>query len=113
MKTYIPKLTDIQKRWYTVDLDGQVLGRAAVQIARVLRGKNKPTFTPHMDVGDYVIVLNAEKVRTTGRKETEKTYFRHSGYPGGTHFETLEKKRLRKPEEVIRHAGIRSPRIPV
>jgi large subunit ribosomal protein L13 len=104
MKTYIPKATEVEKRWYCVDIDGQVLGRVATRIARILRGKNKPTFTPHMDIGDYVIVVNAAKLRTTGRKDTAKTYFRHSGYPGGTRFETLGKMRVRKPEEVVRHA---------
>ena len=104
MKTHIPKESEIEKRWYAVDVDGVVLGRAATRIARVLRGKNKPLFTPHMDVGDYVIVLNAAKVVTTGRKETTKTYFRHSGYPGGARTETVEKLRQRKPEELIRHA---------
>ena len=79
MKTYIPKEAEIEKRWYAVDVDGAVLGRAATRIARILRGKNKPLFTPHMDVGDYVIVVNAAKVVTTGRKEATKTYFRHSG----------------------------------
>ena len=104
MKTYIPKEDEIEKRWYAVDVDGAVLGRVATRIARILRGKNKPLFTPHMDIGDYVIVLNAAKVVTTGRKELTKTYFRHSGYPGGARFETAEKLRQRKPEELIRHA---------
>jgi large subunit ribosomal protein L13 len=104
MKTYIPKLSEIEKRWYAVDVDGAVLGRAATRIARVLRGKNKPLFTPHMDIGDYVIVLNAAKVVTTGRKETNKSYFRHSGYPGGARMETAGHLRQRKPEELVRHA---------
>ncbi len=104
MKTFIPKQTDYERRWYTVDLEGEVLGRAATRIARILRGKTKPQFTPHMDVGDFVIVLNAGKVRLSGDKEREKSYFRHSGYPGGTNFETVEKLRQRKPEEIIRRA---------
>jgi len=104
MKTHIPKLNEIERRWYTVDVDGAVLGRAATRIARILRGKNKPLFTPHMDVGDYVIVLNAGKVVTTGRKEKTKTYYRHSGYPGGLRLESIVKVRQRHPEELIRHA---------
>ena len=104
MKTYIPKLNEIEKRWYVIDLDGVVLGRAATQIARILRGKNKPMFTPHMDTGDFVVVVNAAKVKTTGTKETDKTYFRHTGYPGGTKFTTVEKMRQTKPEEIVRHA---------
>ena len=104
MKTLIPKANEIEKRWYAVDVDGAVLGRAATRIARILRGKNKPLFTPHMDVGDYVIVLNAAKVVTTGRKEKTKTYYRHSGYPGGLRLESITKMRERRPEELIRHA---------
>jgi len=104
MKTYIPKTDEIEKRWYAVDLEGEVLGRAATRIARILRGKTKPMFTPHMDVGDYVIVLNAEKVLLTGRKETDKTYFRYSGYPGGAKTESVAKLRQRRPEDIVRHA---------
>jgi len=104
MKTYIPKPTDFERRWYTVDLEGEVLGRAATRIARILRGKTKPLFTPHMDVGDFVIVLNADKVVLTGDKELEKTYFRYSGFPGGAKYETVQKLRQRKPEEIIRRA---------
>ena len=104
MKTYIPKTNEIEKRWFAVDLEGEVLGRAATRIARILRGKTKSTFTPHMDVGDYVIVVNADKVQLTGRKETEKTYFRYSGYPGGAKTESVAKLRARRPEEIVRHA---------
>ncbi|MEW5701152.1 MAG: 50S ribosomal protein L13 [Candidatus Zixiibacteriota bacterium] len=104
MKTYIPKADSIQRDWYTVDVADQVLGRAAARIARVLRGKTKPQYTPHLDVGDFVIVLNAAKVRTTGGKETEKTYFHYSGYPGGAKWETLGKLRDRRPEELVRRA---------
>lgn len=83
MKTYIPKMKDVQKRWYLVDAEGKTLGRLASQVAAVLRGKHKPTFTPHMDMGDNIIIVNAEKIQVTGRKFDQKIYYRHSGYPGG------------------------------
>ncbi len=101
MKTYTPKREHIERRWYVVDADGRVLGRMASEIARVLRGKHKPMYTPHLDTGDYVIVINAEKVRVTGNKAELKTYFRHSGYVGGEKhipFKTMIEER---PEEVI------------
>jgi large subunit ribosomal protein L13 len=84
-KTYTPKgaEAEAQRRWYLIDAEGQTLGRLATLVAQVLRGKNKPTFTPHMDMGDYVIVVNAEKIAVTGKKGTEKMYYSHSGYPGG------------------------------
>jgi large subunit ribosomal protein L13 len=104
MKTYIPKVDEIQQKWYTVDVGGKVLGRAATQIAMVLRGKDKPQFTPHLDVGDYVIVLNAREVVFTGRKENAKTYFRYSGFPGGAKFESVRRRRQRKPEDIVRDA---------
>ena len=104
MKTFIPKTSEIDQAWYVTDAEGRILGRIAVQIARVLRGKHKPQFTPHMDVGDYVVVVNAERVRLTGTKETTKTYFRYTGYPGGARFRTVAQVRKRRPEELIRHA---------
>jgi len=93
-----------QRKWYVVDATGKVLGRLASEIARILRGKHKPVYSPHLDVGDFVIVVNAEKVRLTGRKWQRKLYYRHSGYPGGLKVETAEQVRQRKPEELIRHA---------
>ncbi len=104
MKTFVPKVDEIDRRWYLVDVDGQVLGRAAARIARILRGKEKPIFTPHMDTGDFVIVVNAAKVKVTGTKEEDKTYFHYTGYPGGARFDTLRRMRQRKPEQIIRHA---------
>jgi large subunit ribosomal protein L13 len=101
MKTYTPKRDDIERRWYVVDAEGRVLGRMATEIARVLRGKHKPMYTPHLDTGDYVVVVNADKVRLTGNKEEQKTYFRHSGYMGGEKhipFKTMIEKH---PERVI------------
>ncbi|WP_282609230.1 50S ribosomal protein L13 [Pelagibius sp. Alg239-R121] len=83
MKTYSAKPADIEKKWIVIDADGVVLGRLAVEIARILRGKNKPTYTPHMDCGDNVIVINAEKIKLTGKKLTDKTYYWHTGHPGG------------------------------
>ncbi len=83
MKTFIAKPAEIERRWYIVDAEGQTLGRLASQIAAVLRGKHKPIFTPHVDCGDYVIVINAEKIHVTGRRLEQKMYYRHSGYPGG------------------------------
>jgi len=104
MKTIIPKENELERRWYIVDLNGLVLGRAATRIATILRGKDKPTFTPHLDVGDFVVVINAEKVRVTGTKEDQKVYFHNTGYPGGARYETLRRLRQRRPEEIIRRA---------
>ena len=86
--TVMAKAADIERKWYVVDAENQTVGRLATEIAKVLRGKNKPIYTPHVDTGDYVIVINAEKVKFTGKKLTDKTYFRHSGYQGGTTFTT-------------------------
>ncbi|HWR38558.1 MAG TPA: 50S ribosomal protein L13 [Patescibacteria group bacterium] len=99
--TFMANVGNIQRKWYVVDAEGKTLGRLAVEIAKVLRGKHKPTFTPHVDTGDYVIVINAEKVTFTGKKLTQKTYFRHSGYPGGTTFTTAGKMLADKPERVV------------
>jgi large subunit ribosomal protein L13 len=103
-KTYSPKPGDIQHDWFVVDADGQTLGRLASQIAGVIRGKHKSTFAPHVDGGDYVIVVNAEKVKVTGGKEQAKTYYRHSGYPGGLAEMTLAEMREKFPERIIHTA---------
>ena len=83
MKTYTPKADEVERAWWVVDADGKTLGRLATEVARIIRGKHKPMFTPHLDLGDYVVVINAEKVTLTGNKADQKTYFRHSGYMGG------------------------------
>ncbi|MGH7505416.1 MAG: 50S ribosomal protein L13 [Longimicrobiales bacterium] len=101
MRTYTPKAPEIQRRWWIVDADGLVLGRLATEIARVLRGKHKAMFTPHLDTGDYVIVVNADKVRLTGRKPEQKRYFRHSGYMGGERFIPFRTMQEKHPERVI------------
>jgi large subunit ribosomal protein L13 len=95
---------DIAKRWYIVDANGQVLGRVASQIAHLLRGKHKPEFTPNADMGDFVIVVNAEKVRLTGKRTEQKEYFHYTGYPGGAVFESFKDLIKTKPERVIEHA---------
>lgn len=103
-KTKSVREQDIERKWYVVDAQGQTLGRLATQIATTLRGKHKPYFTPHMDCGDYVIVVNAEKVHVTGRKMNQKTYYRHSGYPGGLRKITLRDQLQKFPERVIESA---------
>lgn len=104
MKTYSVKAGEIQREWYVVDAKGRVLGRLATEIAHVLRGKHKPTFSPHLDVGDYVVVINAADVRLTGKKADQKEYFRHSGYMGGERFTPFRRLIKRHPERVIRLA---------
>jgi large subunit ribosomal protein L13 len=104
MKTYQANAQDRERSWYVVDAEGKTLGRLATQIANVLRGKHKPTYTPHVDVGDFVIVVNAEKVAVTGDKREKKLYWRHSGYPGGIRSRTLGDLLEKRPEEVIRKA---------
>jgi large subunit ribosomal protein L13 len=104
MKTYATKSADITRKWRVVDADGATLGRLATEVAVLLRGKHKPTFTPHLDTGDPVIVVNAAKVKVTGDKLVAKRYVRHSGYPGGLKSETLERLLARRPEEVVRRA---------
>ncbi|HLJ69404.1 MAG TPA: 50S ribosomal protein L13 [Chloroflexota bacterium] len=104
MKTYVPKQGEIERSWYVVDASGKNLGRLASDIARVLRGKHKPTFTPNADVGDYVIVVNAGKVAFTGKKLTDKMYYRHSGYPGGLTEMTLQDMLAKHPERVLEKA---------
>ena len=104
MKSFIAKPAEVERKWYVVDADGKTLGRLASEVASVLRGKNKPTYTPHVDCGDYVIVINAEKVAVTGKKRSEKIYKKHTGYPGGLREITFDKLQQKKPEEIIRHA---------
>jgi len=104
MKTFIPKPSDLSKRWYLVDVSGKVLGRQATKIARILMGKNKPTYTPHMDTGDYVIVLNASKVVLTGKKYEQKKYFHYTGYPAGFRVVSFKKMIAMRPEEMFREA---------
>jgi large subunit ribosomal protein L13 len=104
MKTYSAKPGEITREWYLVDADGQTLGRLATLIADTLRGKRKPVYTPHVDTGDFVIVVNAEKVVVTGNKLDQKTYYRHSGYPGGLKSRTLREQLDRRPTEVLRIA---------
>jgi len=104
MKTYVATPADRQRDWYVVDAEGQTLGRLATRIADALRGKRKPEYTPHVDTGDFVIVVNAEKIHVTGDKLHSKVYWRHSGYPGGIRSRTLEEMLARRPEEVIRKA---------
>jgi large subunit ribosomal protein L13 len=103
-KTYVANANDRQRDWYVVDASGQTLGRLATQIADHLRGKRKPTYTPHVDTGDFVVVVNAEKISVTGNKLADKRYYRHSGYPGGLKSRTLAEMLDRRPEEVIRKA---------
>ncbi len=104
MKTYSAKAPEIEQQWYVVDAEGQTLGRLATQIADTLRGKRKPQYTPHVDTGDFVIVVNAEKIGVTGQKLDQKRYYRHSGYPGGLRSRTLREQLERRPTEVIRSA---------
>jgi large subunit ribosomal protein L13 len=104
MKTYVATPSTRERNWLVVDASGKTLGRLATQIADTLRGKRKPEYTPHVDVGDFVIVVNAEKISVTGNKREEKRYYRHSGYPGGLRSRTLEEMLERRPEEVIRLA---------
>lgn len=104
MKTWNAKPKEVERRWYVVDADGKTLGRLATQIAETLRGKRKPEYTPHVDTGDFVIVVNAEKIVVTGKKLDQKLYRRHSGYPGGLRSRTLRTQLERRPTEVIRKA---------
>lgn len=103
-KTYLPPVDSLDPKWYVVDATDQRLGRLATEIAMILRGKNKPTYTPHMDTGDFVVVVNAEKVVVTGKKRSQKLYRRHSGRPGGMKTETFAKLQARLPERIIEHA---------
>jgi large subunit ribosomal protein L13 len=104
MKTYSQKASEIQRDWYVVDATGQVLGRLATQVATLLRGKHKPTYTPSRDGGDFVVVVNAEKVRVTGRKAEQKVYYRHTGYPGGLRATPYKRMMAKHPDRIIRFA---------
>jgi len=105
MKTYVPKISEVKREWYLIDAQGRILGRMASEIAKILRGKTKPEFTPHLDLGDYVVVINADKVSLfSGKKEREKVYYHHSGYPGGLKKVSFTKLKEKKPEQIIRHA---------
>ena len=104
MKTYSVKAADIERQWHVMDASDKILGRFATQVAHLLMGKHKPIFSPHLDTGDFVIVINADKVRVTGNKAKQKLYYRHSGYPGGLKSITLEKLMQTHPTRVIEHA---------
>jgi large subunit ribosomal protein L13 len=104
MKTYLPKDHLSQRRWHVIDAEGAILGRLAVKVADTLRGKNKPIYTPHWDAGDFVVVINAEKVVLTGKKETDKTYMSYSGWKGGEKYRTVAQVREKHPERLIEHA---------
>ncbi len=101
VKTYTPRADEVERAWWVVDAEGKTLGRLATEIARILRGKHKPMFTPHLDVGDYVVVINAEKVTLTGKKADQKTYFRHSGYMGGERHIPFRRMIANHPDRVI------------
>src|ERR1700739_4412374 len=104
-KTYVATPSDRERNWFVVDASGKTLGRLATQIADALRGKRKPAYTPHIDPGDFVVVVNAEKVHVTGKKRTDKRYYRHSGYPGGLRSRSFEEMQRRRPEEILRTPG--------
>ena len=104
MKTHLPKVNLDQRKWHVVDADGVVLGRLAAQVANILRGKNKPVYTPHLDAGDFVVVINAEKVKVTGNKETDKEFMSYSGWKGGEKYRTVAQVRAAQPEKLISHA---------
>ena len=104
MKTYLPKVNLDQRKWQVIDANGAVLGRLAVQVADVLRGKNKPIYTPHLDAGDFVVVINAEKVLLTGKKETNKRFMSYSGWKGGEKYKSVAQVRAKQPEKLITHA---------
>jgi len=104
MTTYSPKVSEIKHFWHLIDANGQILGRLASEIATLLIGKNKPYFVPHLDCGDYVVVINAKEIKVTGKKETQKQYYRHSGYPGGFRQVTLKEQMAKDPRKIIEHA---------
>ncbi len=103
-RTYSPKASEVERAWWIVDAEGQILGRMATEVASILRGKHKPSYTPHLDCGDHVIIVNADKVVTTAGKSDRKILYRHSGYPGGLRSETLSKAMERQPAEVVRRS---------
>src|SRR5687767_11580806 len=104
MKTFLPKVDLNQRAWHVIDADGAVLGRLAVQVANILRGKNKPIYTPHLDAGDFVVVINAEKVLVTGKKETDKLFMTYSGWKGSERYKSVAQVRAKHPERLITHA---------
>ena len=104
MKTYLPKVNLDERKWHVIDADGAILGRLAAQVANVLRGKDKAIYTPHLDAGDFVVVINAEKIRLTGKKETQKSFMTYSGWKGGEKYRTVEQVRTKQPEKLITHA---------
>ena len=104
MKTYLPKVDLDQRKWHVIDADGAILGRLAAQVANILRGKDKAVYTPHLDAGDFVVVINAEKVRLTGKKEKQKTFMTYSGWKGGEKRRTVEQVRAKQPDKLITHA---------
>jgi large subunit ribosomal protein L13 len=104
MKTYLPKVNLEERKWHVIDANGAVLGRLAAQVANILRGRNKPIYTPHLDAGDFVVVINAEKVRVTGKKETDKKFMTYSGWKGGEKFTSVAQVRARHAEKLITHA---------
>ena len=104
MSTFMAKAEDVERKWYVIDADGMTLGRLASETAKILRGKNKPIYTPYVDTGDYVIIVNAAKVKVTGKKLEQKVYFRHSDYVGGAKYTTLKVMLQKKPEKVVEHA---------
>jgi large subunit ribosomal protein L13 len=104
MKTLVPKINLDERKWHVIDANGAVLGRLAVQVANILRGRNKPIYTPHLDAGDFVVVINAEKVAVTGKKETQKQFMSYSGWKGGEKYKTVAQVRAKQPEKLIMHA---------
>jgi len=104
MKSFIAKPQEVERKWYVIDAEGKTLGRMCTEIASILRGKKKPIYTPHVDCGDYVIVINAEKVEVTGKKREDKIYKRHTGFPGGLREVAFKDMQAKHPEEIIRHA---------
>ena len=104
MKTFIASTAAVERKWYVIDAEGEILGRLAVRVANILRGKNKPEYTPHVDTGDFVIVINADKVKVTGKKETDKIYLHHTGYPGGLKSASFKELMEKDPRIVIEHA---------
>ena len=105
MKSYMARPLEVERKWFVVDAEGEHLGRLAAEIAKILRGKNKVQYTPHVDVGDFVVVVNAERVVVTGKKAEQKVYRRHSGYPGGMKETSYERMLARRPEEILRKAA--------
>ncbi len=104
MKTYYAKPNEVEREWVLIDAENQVLGRVAAKAAQILKGKHKPQYTPHVDTGDFVVIINADKIRVTGTKAQTKSYYRHSGFPGGLKSETFEEAMAKHPERVIEHA---------